>query len=57
MQLEDGVTRQDFFLFFDEKQEENVKEKLAAKRKEKAVYTKSRSIHHSGGLVQKKLKN
>ena len=46
MQLEDGVTRQDFFLFFDEKQEENVKEKLAAKRKEKAVYTKSRSIHH-----------
>ena len=44
---------------FDDKREENIKEKLASERKEKAEYAKkSWSTHHAGGLAQKKnLKN
>ena len=42
-------------LVFDDKREENVKEKLAAERKEKAACEKSRSTHHAGGLAQKKI--
>lgn len=41
---------------FDDKREENLKEKLAVKRKKKAAYAKSWPTHHAGGLDEKNLK-
>ena len=41
---------------FDDKREENLKDKLAEERREKAEYTsqKGRSVNHVGWLAQKK---
>ena len=40
---------------FDDKREENLKEKLVEERKEKAEYAKKGcSVNHAGGLAQKK---
>ena len=42
-------------LVFDDKREENLKEKLAEERKEESgVCQESRSVNHAGGLAQKK---